>query len=99
MVVYCEQRRRLQAVTFVELTSWRYAQGEGYHGPYRKDQTGELAGQAVAADDGGRRGVARLRSSCRVTDRADSRETTAGAQLDRPAGVRAPWSLGIATVR
>jgi hypothetical protein len=39
---------------------------EGYRGSYRRAQTGELARQAVAADDDGRRAAARLCGPCRA---------------------------------
>jgi hypothetical protein len=45
----------------------RRALGGKHHGSHRRAQTGELARQTVAADDGGGRAAARLRSSCRVS--------------------------------
>ena len=45
----------------------RRALGGKHYGSHRKAQTGELARQTVAADDGGGRAAARLCSSCRVS--------------------------------
>lgn len=45
----------------------RRALGGKHHGSHRRAQTGKLARQTGAADDGGGPAVARLRSSCRVS--------------------------------
>jgi hypothetical protein len=82
----------------------RRALGRKHYGSHRRAQTGELARQTVAADDGGGRAAARLRSSCRVSAVGKGRKETSsrkrgghGAEANKRAADLYARSLAPAT--
>ena len=76
----CPLARRHKVVTGwrkrASSTLPRRALGGKDYGSHRRAQTGELARQTVAADDGGGRAAARLRNSCRVSAVGKGRKET-----------------------